>query len=733
MVKHILFLFLILALTFILSFRSDGQISYGGVPASFNRLKSQNLQLPIVEMAPVNNYELQLKDTQSKNLNKKFRFAKSFDVDISPDNSGVWDSADGIRIWRVAIRSKGAYSLNIIFDRAILPTEASIFIYSPDHQILRGAFNANNEQSSGMLPIFPLPGDEIIVEYNEPATVSTPGELHISKVNHDYKNVIGSRPLGESGTCNMDVYCSDARLVNKEKQAVVQLVISGTDLCTGTLVNNTNRDKTPYLITAGHCILSAKDAQQTVLTFNYESPFCGKDGSTNGYVDQTMTGAILRARSDSLDFALVELEMLPPPEYRPYYAGWDHSKTVPASARSIHHPKGDVKKVSIDYDPPGTGSYSSSGHLSNSFWWIKKWDIGTTEAGSSGGPLFNDANQVIGSLTGGTATCDHSTDDYFAMMAYQWSNSSLATGQLKKWLDPSNTGETKIEAMDPYASGSTCDQFSDVVPDEKYEALKMTYGRGYVSGHNSMRITNYAQEFNLTEKTTLSAFSVSFAKAITSVNNSNSSVIFQVYQVDENTGIPGTVLKSVEMPIGSLKAQSTNFFVLDQPLEITGKYFIGYDINYSNTGDTVAVYHAVPRTSNDLNRAYCVMNGSWQPFYWIPEINLRTSLLINSYGCGSTFVPIKTDSVPKGSSQFKVYYPADQTVNVFYLINTGKEEFGRVIFYDLMGRKISEIQRMLTTTPMELRYGQLEPAVYCIAIETLTKREVMKVKIIRSR
>lgn len=243
---------LILILTSVLSFQSDGQVSYGGTPASFNQLKSAILQLPVVEMAPVNNFDLLLKETQSRNQYKKQKFAKSFDVDISPDNAGVWDSADGIRIWRVAIRSKGAYSLNILFDRAILPTGASIFIYSPDHQILRGAFNANNEQSSGMLPIFPLPGDEIVVEYNEPVTVSTHGELHISKVNHGYKNAIGTRPLGEAGSCNMDVYCQEAAMMSKEKQAVVQLVISGTDLCTGTLVNNTKRDKSPYLITAGH-------------------------------------------------------------------------------------------------------------------------------------------------------------------------------------------------------------------------------------------------------------------------------------------------------------------------------------------------------------------------------------------------------------------------------------------------------------------------------------------------
>jgi hypothetical protein len=446
-----------------------------------------------------------------------------------------------------------------------------------------------------------------------------------------------------------------------------------------------------------------------------------------------MTGSILRARSDSLDFALVELEMLPPPEYRPYYAGWDRSKTIPASTRTVHHPKGDVKKVAIDNDPPGLASYSPSGHAPNSFWLIKKWDIGTTEAGSSGGPLFSNENLVIGSLTGGTATCDNSTDDYFSMMSFQWNYTSMITRQLKKWLDPVNTGETKIEAIDPYTSASVCNQFSDVLPDEKYELVKLNYGRGYISGHNSMRTTSYAQEFRTTEKTTLSAFSVGVAKAISGASNSNSTVVFQIYSVDEKTGVPGALMKSVQLPIKSLKAADMNFVVLDQPLTIAGKYFIGYTINYNNSSDTVAVFSSKPRTGSDQNRAFCVVGGLWEPFYWIPEINLKTSLLINSYGCGTTFAQTNPGPTPAGEKQFKVYYPIDPALNVLYLINSGKEEFGRVIIYDMLGRKISETQQMLTTSPMEIRSDQMGSSVYFVAVETLTKREVMKVKVIRNK
>lgn len=717
----------------ILSYHVEGQVSYGGIPASFNSLKSLKIQLPVIGMAPVNNYDLQLKDLQSGNPNKKYTFAKSFDVDISPANSGVWEEVNGMKIWRLAIKSAGAFSLNIIFDRAILPTGASIFIYTPDHQTVRGAFNANNEQSSGMLPIYPVPGDEIVVEYNEPTNVSYPGDLHIFKVNHDYKNVIGTRPLGESGTCNMDVYCKDAAVLLKEKQSIVQLVIAGTDLCTGTLINNVKADKTPYLLTAGHCIQKASDAQQTVFSFNYESPFCGQNGSTNGFADQTMTGSILRARSDSLDFALVELEMIPPASYRPYYAGWDRSKTIPPVARTIHHPKGDVKKVSVDLVSPVVGTYTSSGHLLNSFWLIKKWDIGTTESGSSGGPLFDNSNLIIGTLTGGSATCSNSTDDYFSMFSYQWNFSSITSRQLKKWLDPDNLGLTKVLSMDPYALGATCDQLSDVIAGEKYVTARVNNGKGYVTGHNSYRIAGYAQQFKQTDKTTLSAFSVGVSKATTGVNNANSVVDFQIYQMNSSTGMPGTVLKSVQVPIKSLKTSAMNFIVLDKPLDISGTYFIGYNLNYSNTSDTVAMMHAMPRANNDLNRAFCRIDNIWQPFYWVPAINIKTSLLINSYGCGTTFAQTNPTPVPPGSAQFRIYYPTDSSLGTLYLVNTGNEEFGRVIFYDLMGRKVSETQRMLTVGTVELSCGALESSVYFVAVEILNKREVMKVRIIRKR
>ena len=170
-----------------LAMRSPGQISHGGVPASFTSLKQATFIIPVVEMAPVVNEELIREERAESNHLKPYRFAKSFNVDIDPTNSGTWKSISGQRIWCVQIRSKGAYSLNLIFDKMIIPKGASLFFYSPDHSKIMGAYTSENELSSGYFSFFPLTGDEMIVEYDEPNNVSVPGQLHILKVNHDYK------------------------------------------------------------------------------------------------------------------------------------------------------------------------------------------------------------------------------------------------------------------------------------------------------------------------------------------------------------------------------------------------------------------------------------------------------------------------------------------------------------------------------------------------------------------
>jgi hypothetical protein len=710
---------------------SSGQISYGGIPASFSNLKKTALVVPIVELEPVDNNQLLKAELADPENLKSFYFAKDFDVDISPNTSGLWERSTDFKIWRVGIRSSGAFSLNLIFDQMIIPKGALLFIYSKGKEKVLGAFTSDNEQASGFFSTFPISGDEIVVEYNEPLDTDYPGQIHISTVNHDYKNLFGTRPLGESGLCNMDVYCANASDYSVEKQSVVDMIVSGRELCTGTLVNNSKQDKTPYLLTAAHCIENASDAQKTIFCFNYESPTCGNGASSlNGFAEQTLSGSTLKARSDSLDFALVELSTPPPAKFRPYLAGWNKSATIPTSTFAFHHPKGDVKKLCKDNDAPKIGNYSSE-FVRNSFWIIGKWEIGTTEAGSSGGGLFNQNRQVVGTLTGGTATCSDPTNDLFSMLNKQWDYYKTSDKQLKAWLDPNSSGVSELLGLNPFDSSNLCDLFTNAELGEKFVLERSTnQSNGYKTGHNNLKISSYAERFGKTDKTVLSSVSIGVAKITSSVMNTNSKIALKVYDEDGLSGLPGQELVSMDLPFSVLSEKKMNYIALENPLVLLNRFFIGYQINYSNPKDTFAVYHTPDRLKLSKNQAFAKSGTSWKPFYWVPALGTSCSLLINANGCQNTLAVIDNPTVDE-TSKFQVLYPQTGITNYFLLHNKGNEEYAVITLYDILGRKLFVEERMLSTVPRPISTGNYHSGIYFLTVETATARQVIKVKVIK--
>ena len=730
---------MIIALVTGLAFQSSGQLSYGGIPASFSLLKEGISAVPFIEMVSLDNALLMKDEQVNFNRLKPYRFAKSLKVDISPKSSGLWTVQGDMKIWRVGFRSKGAWSLNLIFDKMVIPQGASLFIYSSDHSKVLGAFTTENEQSSGYFPTYPIAGDEIVVEYNEPKSVTYPGELHISSVNHDYKNAFGTRLIGPSGLCNMDVYCPEAAPFLTLKQSVVRLEIGGQYLCTGTLVNNTKQDGVPYLLTAGHCITDSIDAQTTVFCFNYESPSCGAGvSSINGYSDQTMSGAILKARSDSLDFALMQLESSPPADFRAFYAGWDRSSAVPSSVAAISHPNADVKKISLDKTAPAIGTFSGE-FVAKSFWVVERWAVGTTEPGSSGCALLNQNKMVIGSLTGGTSTCSDPTNDLFSMFSKQWDHFKTAKMQLKYWLDPLGTGASALNAYNPVDSTNACKLFTNAAIGERDTLLKVSrQSGGYKTGHNYMGITGYAELFTKTKQTLLSSVSIGVAKMVS--QSGNSKITLKVYDESSTTGLPGSELLSMDLPFSVLSAQSMNDIILTSPVVVQNQYFIGFDISYSSPVDSFAVYCTPDRGVETKNYAYAFLNGSWKPFYGISTLGISTSMLINANGCQNTSA---TDTVPKSIITNKYVVIYQQTGLVIYqqtgendnvmVQNTLAEQLSTISLYDILGRKIYEDRHMLLSTPQALSTGQLPTGIYFLAIEAGKTRQIMKIRVVNSR
>ncbi len=125
--------------------------------------------------------------------------------------------------------------------------------------------------------------------------------------------------------------------------------------CSGALINNTSNDRTPYLLTAEHCGegANAGDMNQWIFYFNYQSATCtGNYGPSSN----TVTGCSLKSKDpltgfDGSDCELIKLNSTPPSTYNVYYSGWNRTNIPADSGVCIHHPNGDIKKISTYLTP----------------------------------------------------------------------------------------------------------------------------------------------------------------------------------------------------------------------------------------------------------------------------------------------------------------------------------------------------------------------------------------------
>lgn len=459
-----------LLLLIVLVFTINGytQISHGGKPMSFHQqgLKS-NIDYRIMPELDIQSLlEEDARDEKAGDI--AWRFGKEMEVDFNLDNSGNWEILEnGDRIWRLEITSYGAYSLNLIYDEFYMPEEAYFFVYNAQKDHVIGSYNSFNNKPGGTFATVPVRGETCILEYYEPLKVKGKGKLSVSHVIHAYKDLLNIAGFGSSGACNVNVNCPEGDEW-RDQQRGVAMILNGSNnrICSGSMINNTAEDGTPYFLTANHC--GSGHAENWIIMFNYESPSCENiDGPTHQSIQYTT----VRATSYISDLLLLELSEEPPLEFNVFYNGWNRSDENGSGSVAIHHPRGDIKKISFDNDPYTADKYLGNQGVEGSYWKVEKWDMGTTEGGSSGSPLFNYQKQIVGQLRGGYASCSNLASDWYGKFSYDWDYFAEPERQLKHWLDPTNSGVTSLDGFDAggfqYAYDATL--YSIVEPQTSYE------------------------------------------------------------------------------------------------------------------------------------------------------------------------------------------------------------------------------------------------------------------------
>lgn len=647
-----------------------GQISDGGKPASFNNNLKSSVQLVILPY--INNSKLLSEDTENENSGlKPYRFAKTIEVSYNTNNSGTWETLEnGEKIWRIGFYSESALSLNIIFKKFRIPIGAKLFLYNEDKTQILGAFTNKNQIPSGKLATSIINSNSIIIEYNEPKNSEFNGELEIYKINHGYKSIESidkDNSFGQSGSCNVDINCPDGSAWQKEKRAVCRIIMGGTNLCSGALINNTLQDGTPFFLTANHC--TGQPFDEWVFYFNYESPTCN---GVDGLVNKTISGCQLKATSTKLDFCLVQLSSNPPLLYQPYFAGWSRSTSATANTTCIHHPSGDVKKISKDFDPQTIGNYGGS-YDYNSHWLISEWNVGTTEGGSSGSPLFDANHRIIGNLTGGLAQCGNSVNDYYNRFDLSWDKYTLNTEQLKYWLDPNNSGVTTLNGFDPYLDVQ-CDTLSNFTNNDNLTAYNFSTQWGYWTGQNEYGFTEFADRYYTTSMKYINGIDLPIFRAY-SASPSNY-ITLKVW--DNLNSKPNNVLGSKDVLISEFTEGFWKLIGFHSSIAVTDTFYVGYEVYYNNPVDTFAVYIAEDRGITGENSAYTYFNG-WKQYNEISS--LTTSFGFDVLLCNATEVKeLKTNLFDINISP----NPANDFINI---IASGNQKLNINIF-NLLGKNV---------------------------------------------
>lgn len=421
---------------------------------------------------------LMMEDAEQQLMAVPFRFGHAVDVNYTVGNSGRWYQKPEGRVWKLNIRSEGAYSINLIFDQLVLPMGAELYIYNETRTMVYGPLTSEITNETIKFGTDLIQGELITLELFEPNGSKDATLLKIGKAVHAYRDMFGmaisDNHENTRSTCDHNnVICNGfSNWQSRSNSVAMVLLADGTRVCSGSLLNNTCQDFTPNFLTAFHCIdtgdimhpceleygngqLNQNEinrAQNWVFRFQYKSPTCDPTSAPNSWV--SYNGSTYRAGWAQTDFALVEMNTRPTAETGIQYAGWSRSNVAPTSGATIHHPQGNPMKIST-YATPAVHSAEIPWFIgiqgvcerfiptpANSHW-TATLSNGTTEDGSSGGPLYDQNRRVIGQLHGGVPGCAP-IERHFGKLSQSWGADAFgaflagrnATNSLRPWLAP---------------------------------------------------------------------------------------------------------------------------------------------------------------------------------------------------------------------------------------------------------------------------------------------------------
>jgi V8-like Glu-specific endopeptidase len=327
--------------------------------------------------------------------------------------SEAMKTQDGGYVWALAIASDQAGAIRVHVENLTLPEGAELYVYSRGGEVY-GPYTSTGVDESGEFWAPAVFGREVIVQVR---VYGPAGEaflrdvsLRISEVAIiTEKNTSGLSPVIEAGSfcgnpsCIVDASCYSAANSIKDayaKQEWVQGAYIYT--CTGGLLNDSNPTQDNFFLTANHCYSKSNTAKNVSFYWRFRTSTCnGSCPSNNGWPYKT-TGASVAASNRKGDYTLVHLNSAPPSGS--VFLGFTSAPVANSNGVGLH------RVSNPNFGPQVYNEQSVSTSAPTCSGWPRgeriysRDTLGGTDGGSSGSPVVNSSDQVVGQLSGACGT-----------------------------------------------------------------------------------------------------------------------------------------------------------------------------------------------------------------------------------------------------------------------------------------------------------------------------------------
>jgi hypothetical protein len=315
---------------------------------------------------------------------------------------------DGSQIIALIIKSSGASGIGAHFRDFALADGEEVYVYgAAANSVVFGPFADKGPWGSGEFWSGTVDGDTVVIEFYKRTDENEQG-FKIFEISHILAELDWRLHSSEPDVlnCEVDASCYGG----PEKNAVGRILFNdnGLKLCTGTLLNNSAEDGTPYFLTANHCIDSQAVAQTVEVYWFYQTTSCNS-GVLRNWVHSPL-GANLLATQASNDFCLLRLLNNVPGGV--YFSGWTSVvQPLGTNVYGLHHPDGYIPPTVTSYLRRSTGNIMSTNenclNLVNGY--AVRWTAGSAEPGSSGSGLWSSNGYLVGVLSCGPLppTCNN--------------------------------------------------------------------------------------------------------------------------------------------------------------------------------------------------------------------------------------------------------------------------------------------------------------------------------------